>query len=133
MKLIVPVYIITIIVLGYSLHQEPGLKESIKKGSEIYADFCVNCHMDTGEGIPYTYPPLAKSDYLMNNRQAALHAVKYGLQGEITVNGVSYNSAMTSLGLEDEEIADVMNFIMNSWGNTQDKMVTEKEVGSIKK
>lgn len=133
MKLIVPLYLVLVVFLSVSLFQEPELKASIQRGSQIYADFCVTCHLDSGEGVAYTFPPLANSDYLKNNRKASIHAVKYGLQGEITVNGISYNSAMAPMGLEDEEIADVMNFIMNSWGNTQDKMVTEDEVGAIQK
>ena len=35
------------------------------------------------------------------------------------------------MGLEDEEIADVMNYVLNSWGNTDKKMVTKEEVESI--
>lgn len=133
MKIIVPIYFLIIIVLGVSLFQEPGLEESMERGKEIYADFCVTCHLDSGEGVPYTFPPLANSDYLAHNREASIHAVKFGLQGEIVVNGTTYNSAMSSMGLEDEEIADVMNFIMNSWGNTQKGMVTEAEVEAIEK
>ncbi len=38
---------------------------------------------------------------------------------------------MVPMGLSNEEIADVMNYVMNSWGNTQDKMVTETEVANI--
>lgn len=105
----------------------------MERGSEIYADFCVTCHLDNGKGVPYTFPPLANSDYLANSRSLAIHAVKYGLQGKIVVNGIAYNSTMDQLGLENQEIADVMNFIMNSWGNTQNKMVTKEEVSAIKK
>jgi len=133
MKWILPLYAITVFTLGFSLYQEPGLKESIEKGREIYADFCVNCHLDHGKGVAYTFPPLADSDYLKENRNASIHAVKFGLQGEIVVNGSTYNSAMSPMGLEDQEIADVLNYVMNSWGNTQDKMITEKEVNTIEK
>ena len=76
----------------------------------------------------YTFPPLAKSDYLANNREASIRGVKYGQRGEITVNGVVYDNTMMPLGLEDQEIADVMNFVMNSWGNSQEKPVTTEEV-----
>lgn len=133
MKLILPLFILTVFTLVVLLYQEPELKESIKRGSEIYSDFCVNCHMDDGKGVPYNFPPLAGSDYLTKNREASIHAVKFGLQGEIIVNGITYNNTMTSLGLRDEEITDVMNYVMNSWGNTQTKMVTEKEVSAIEK
>jgi mono/diheme cytochrome c family protein len=105
----------------------------MQRGSEIYSDFCVTCHLANGEGVAHVFPPLANSDYLANNRAASIKGVKYGQQGEIVVNGVTYNSAMAPLGLEDEEVADVMNFILNSWGNTSDKMVTTEEVSAIKK
>nr|MUH41091.1 cytochrome c [Zobellia laminariae] len=105
----------------------------MQRGSEIYADFCVTCHLEEGEGIIGTFPPLAKSDYLAQNRETSIRGVKYGLQGEITVNGVTYNNIMTPLGLEDDEIADVMNYIMNSWGNFSDKTVTIEEVEAIEK
>jgi len=105
----------------------------MQRGSEIYADFCVTCHLEKGEGVANTFPPLAESDYLIKNREASIRGVKYGQQGKIIVNGVTYNNAMAPLGLEDEEVADVMNFVMNSWGNTQDKMVTLEEVEAIKK
>jgi len=113
--------------------QETELSKSIVRGEEIYTDFCMQCHLPDGKGTPKVFPPLAGSDWLTNKRKESIHSLKYGLNGPITVNGESYNSAMTSLGLEDEEIADVMNYIMNSWGNTQKKMVTIEEVSAIKK
>lgn len=113
--------------------QESKLSESIARGREIYSDFCMQCHLSDGKGTPKVFPPLAGSDWLVNKRKESIHSIKYGLNGPIKVNGESYNSAMTPLGLEDEEIADVMNYIMNSWGNTQKKMVTVEEVASIEK
>ena len=73
------------------------------------------------------------SDFLMNYRTQSIRIVKYGRQGEIVVNGKTYNNLMEPLGLEDDEIADVMNYIMNSWENTQDKMVTPEEVTAVEK
>ncbi len=112
--------------------QEKELTESIARGKEVYSDFCMQCHLPDGKGTAKIFPPLAGSDWLVNKRKESIHSIKYGLNGPIEVNGENYNSAMTSLGLEDEEIMDVMNYIMNSWGNTQKKMVTLEEVQSIK-
>lgn len=133
MKTFFLTYIFTVIGLSIYLFQDPALEESIQRGGEIYADFCVTCHLEKGEGVANTFPPLAESDYLIKNREASIRGVKYGQQGEIVVNGVTYNNAMAPLGLEDEEVADVMNYVMNSWGNTQEKMVTLEEVESIQK
>lgn len=133
MKVLVPLYLILIGISSTTLYQDEEMKESMERGNEIYTDFCITCHLPKGEGVPYTFPPLAKSDYLMEKRESSIRAIKYGLQGEITVNGVTYNNAMASMGLEDEEVADVMNYISNSWGNTSDTIVTVEEVAEVKK
>ena len=133
MKYIFLTYLSVVTIMAVFLFQEPGLKESIERGREIYADFCVTCHLDSGEGVPYAFPPLANSNYLLQQREASIHAVKYGLQGKIMVNRTVYNSVMAAMGLEDDEIADVLNYVMNSWGNTQQEMITVDEVAAIEK
>ena len=131
MKNIIVFYFGSVICVSLFLFQDPELEASIERGSEIYEDFCVTCHKGNGEGVAHTYPPLAKSDFLMSNREKSIRGIKYGQQGELVVNGVTYNNAMDPLGLEDDEIADVMNFILNSWGNSSDDMVTDEEVTII--
>ena len=106
------------------------LEESMKRGKLIYEDFCVVCHMSAGEGVPGAFPPLAGSDYLLQKREASIHAIKYGQQGELVVNGVTYNNIMTPLYLSDEEVADVMNYVSNSWGNTAE-FVSIEEVQAV--
>ena len=118
---------------AYKTIQSKALKESIKRGNAVYSDFCISCHLPNGEGIQNIYPPLANSDYLKSNRRASIKGLKYGLKGEITVNGLQYNKYMPPMGLSADEIADVMNFSNHSWGNTYGKIVTVKEVSEIKK
>lgn len=113
------------------LAQESDLEKSTQNGREIYNDFCITCHLDNGQGVEGVFPPLAKSDYLINNRTKSIFGIKYGQTGEIIVNGSSYNNTMMSMGLEDQEIADVMNFITNSWGNKNDKIITVEEVSAV--
>ncbi len=133
MKVFFYIYLISICALSTILFQDTKLQESIKRGNEIYGDFCITCHLEKGEGVKNTFPPLANSDYLLNNRTESIAGVKYGQRGEIVVNGITYNSVMMPMGLEDEEIADVMNYILNSWGNKSDKIVTPEEVALILK
>jgi mono/diheme cytochrome c family protein len=111
--------------------QDPILKESMARGKVVYTNFCITCHLPNGKGIAKVFPPLAQSDYLMNKRTMSIKAIKYGQAGEIIVNGQKYNNVMSPLGLEDDEIADVMNYITNSWGNSNDKLITEREVSKI--
>ncbi len=131
MKLLLLTYLGVLVFLGSYLFQDDPLKASISRGKEIYTDFCVTCHLATGKGVKNTYPPLAQSDYLMNNRQQSIRGVKYGQRGEMVVNGVTYNNTMMPLGLTDEEVADVMNYVYNSWGNKNESMVTVEEVAGI--
>ncbi len=102
-------------------------------GKEIYADFCIQCHGANGKGDTKDFPPLDGSDWLTNKRNQSIAAVKFGQSGEILVNKMKYNNSMPAMGLSDQEVADVMNYIMTSWGNKQTKIVTEKEVTAIKK
>lgn len=133
MKKIVLLYILGIAISFGFFTQESPLQKSIRKGAEVYTDFCVTCHLPNGKGIPGAFPPLAQSDYLLKNRTNSIKAVKYGQSGSIIVNGKTYTSVMPSLGLTDEEVADVMNYILHSWNNPPAKIVTPKEVADVKK
>ena len=115
-----------------SQSQSKELKESIKRGNTVYSDFCVSCHLPNGNGVNKIYPPLANSDYLEANRYASIKGLKFGLKGKIKVNGIEYNKYMPPMGLSAEEIADVMNYMNHSWGNTFGKIVTVVEVSAIK-
>jgi mono/diheme cytochrome c family protein len=107
--------------------------ESYKRGKEIYTDFCITCHLANGKGIAGTFPPLDGSDWLTEKRLETIHAVKFGLQGPIEVNGEKYDMAMAPQGLTDKEVADVLNYVMNSWSNSNKKPVTPEEVKAVKK
>jgi mono/diheme cytochrome c family protein len=120
-------------IFAFLLCTQSDLEKSIKRGKDVYEDFCINCHLADGKGVNGIFPPLAKADFLLNKREESIRAVKFGQSGKITVNGVEYNSNMAPMGLTDEEVMDVMNYILNSWGNKTDKMVTMEEVNGIKK
>ncbi|TXE18984.1 cytochrome c [Psychroflexus gondwanensis] len=119
----------------FPITQEKDLKQSIKDGQGVYSGFCMRCHLSEGEGVEGIYPPLANSNWLAEKRMESIKSVKYGLNGEIEVNGKTYNNNMTSMGLTDREVADVMNYIMNSFGNEDRDLsqVTLKEVSKLSK
>lgn len=133
MKYLLSVYCIGVFSFLSYMQQEKPLKQSILDGEEIYQDFCLQCHLDNGKGVENAFPPLAKSDYLQNNIDSSIRGVKYGLRGEITVNGKTYNGVMVNQGLDEEEIADVMNYILNSWGNKAEGQITIAQVLEVQK
>lgn len=92
--------------------------ERIAQGEGVFKNNCMACHQEKGEGIPQTFPPLAKSDYLNKDKIRAIKTITGGLQGKVTVNGQEYNGVMPSWNLSDEDIADVMTYIYNSWSNS---------------
>ncbi|RZL20491.1 MAG: cytochrome c, partial [Pedobacter sp.] len=116
----------------YNVNTNPDLEKSIARGKELYKETCIACHGGKGDGVKGAIPPLAGADYLIKTPNKAIASIKYGLKGPIIVNGVSYNAMMPSPNLSDEEIADVMNYIRNSFGNKNTQLVTEKMVSAVK-
>ncbi|MBK9038664.1 MAG: nitrite reductase, copper-containing [Bdellovibrionales bacterium] len=93
------------------------LEDQIKFGRNIYQQNCAACHQADGKGIPGAFPPLASADYFNADWKRAIDVVKNGKTGAITVNGTPYNGVMPSLGLSEEDIANVLTFVSHSWGN----------------
>ena len=124
-------FIFLIILLSTSSLAQQSSGDSYMRGQMLYVDFCVRCHLPDGTGETGLIPPLANADFLQDI-QATVQSIKYGIHGPITVNGVIYNNTMAPMGLENVEIADVTNYILNSWGNTADMIVTEAYVRGIK-
>ena len=123
-----------LIIPFFSFSQNEKISDSRENGESLYQDFCLRCHMPNGKGVDGIFPPLAKSDFLFKQMEESIKAIKFGgIDGEIIVNGLKYNSKMEKIGLYDDEIADIMNYILNSWGNKYDKIITEEYVKSLKK
>ena len=133
MKFFIGIYFLGFSLITTQFFQEKTKSESIKSGAELYQDFCIQCHLGTGMGVSGVFPPLKNSDYLLENIEKSIAGIKYGLRGPITVNGEIYDGVMLNQGLEDEEIADLMNYILNSWGNSYDNQITTEQVQEIKK
>lgn len=89
----------------------------IRQGETVYRTKCKACHGMDGEGRGDNFPPVASSDYLNDDHNRAVITVINGLNGKITVNGKTYDSMMPSVTLSDGEVADVLTFLLNSFGN----------------
>ncbi|OOG72653.1 cytochrome c [Flavobacterium sp. A45] len=120
-------------LIPVKFQEKSNLQASINRGKDIYTDFCMQCHLATGKGDLVNFPPLDGSDWLTKKRKESIHAVKYGQTGVVIVKGKKFNNIMPALGLENQEVADVMNYIMNSWSNKQKKIVTVEEVKAVVK
>ena len=112
--------------------EESGAKaEQIARGAKIFTEKCVLCHQAAGQGAPPVYPPLAKSDWLTQNRQKTVKVLCEGLSGPIQVAGRAYNNMMPAQILNDIQVADVLTYVSNSWGNRLDAF-TSAEVAAAR-
>jgi mono/diheme cytochrome c family protein len=104
---------------------DPALAESIARGQLLYFANCSMCHGATGDGVKGAFPPLTNSDWLGAHRSGAIRALVSGLKEEITVNGQVYRGQMPPIMLDDAQAADVLTFVVNSWGNNGGRVTAE--------
>jgi nitrite reductase (NO-forming) len=109
-----------------------GMSERMSAGNAVYVQNCAACHQPDGKGLKNAFPPLAGSDFLMADKKRAIRVVLEGLAGKIEVNGSDYDGVMPALSLDDEDIANVLTYVRNSWGNKGDE-VSASEVGGLRK
>ena len=106
--------------------------EQMKRGEAVYAKTCIACHQPTGTGIAPVFPPLAGSEWVAMGPSIPVRNILHGMTGPVVVKGVTYNSMMPPVaGLSDADIADVVTYVRNSFGNTG-TAITEADVKAIK-
>jgi len=107
-------------------------EQRISAGGVLYNGTCSVCHQQDGEGLAGVFPPLANSDYLMADTRRAIEVVLNGLTGPVTVNGSDFNSVMPPMSqLNDDEIANILTFALNSWGN-EDGEISSDDVAAVR-
>lgn len=105
--------------------------ERIELGRRLFTSICAACHQPTGQGLPNVFPPLAGSDYLNADKNRAIQTVIFGRRGELVVNGQKFNNNMPSFPLTDQDIANALTFVYNSFGNSGLE-VTAEEVKALR-
>ena len=102
-------------------------------GREIFAKegYCMTCHQADGKGLPASgFPPLAGTKWVLGNEDRLIKAVLKGLIGPMELNGVNYAGQvpMTPYGglLNDREVAAVLTYVRNSFGNQASVIKPEK-------
>jgi mono/diheme cytochrome c family protein len=91
--------------------------ERIELGHRLFT-ICAACHQASGRGLPNLFPPLAGSDYLNADKKRAIKIIINGRQGEVVVNGVKFNNNMPAFPLSDQDVANVLTYVYNSFGNS---------------
>jgi glucose/arabinose dehydrogenase len=120
------VIVLSLALCVFAAHGADEKSALIAKGKLLYLQHCVICHQGSGQGTPGTFPPLAKSDYLMARPENGIRPIVEGLSGRITVNGSNYNNTMPPILLTDEQASAVLTFVGNAWGNASEPITAEQ-------
>jgi len=93
-------------------------EDGVALGASLYRQHCESCHRPNGEGVAGLYPPLVGTDWVTGSKDRLTAIALRGLSVPITVKGAVYEQEMpTFVVLDDEEIAAVLTFIRQEWGN----------------
>lgn len=97
-------------------------------GEEKYTQVCAVCHQANGLGVEGNFPPLANSEWMTGKPEVPIAIVLHGMQGEIVVNGKTYNGVMAAWGesMTDADIAAVVTHERSSWGNSASAVTAEQ-------
>lgn len=94
-----------------------ALKQGIASGKAVYGQYCVACHLPQGQGVQGLNPPLTKTSYVLGAPSRLIDIVLKGMSKQI-IDGESYSNVMPSMSyLSDKQIADVLTYVRNSFGN----------------
>src|SRR5574337_552425 len=108
------------------------LKNSVRRGQIVYAKVCLTCHQVDGSGVPYMNPPLIKTKWTLGPKTILIQQVLNGSSGKVEIDGDTFSNTMPPLKtLTDQQIADVLTYVRNSFGNKASR-VTVGEVKAVR-
>ena len=112
---------------------------SITAGKTVYMQSCMACHQITGQGVPGAFPTLAGTEFVNGDQRRLVAIVLKGIQGPIKVNGAVFATGMPNPELtfpilkDDKNVADVLNYVRNSFTNKNDAPITPEFVSKCRK
>lgn len=106
------------------------------RGAKVFRNQCAQCHQATGQGVAGVYPPLAESEWVVGNSEVLGRILINGLSGPIEVKGNTYNGNMPAFGpnglnLKAKDLAGVMTYIRQEWGNAEGDVTLEMAEGYL--
>ena len=111
-------------------HLEGAAAKSFLRGAGIYAReaHCGTCHQENGKGLPDSgFPPLDQTKWVNGDPERLIKLTLKGLHGPIEVKGRDYPGQVPMTPFEallnDREIADVLTYVRNSFGNKASTVV----------
>jgi mono/diheme cytochrome c family protein len=91
---------------------------SMERGKQVYLQVCLACHQVDAGGVQGMTPTLVKTTYVLGPKTPLIKIVLNGMTGAVTVNGDDFHNVMAPHSdLTDQQIADVLTYVRNSFGN----------------
>lgn len=104
----------------------------LTRGKEVYELNCLACHQADGGGVPRLNPPLIKTTYVLGAKPSLIEIVLKGSQGKVEIEGETFHNPMPAMPhLTDQQIADVLTYVRNSFGNKA-SAVSATEVKTVR-
>lgn len=109
-----------------------SLKASVARGQIVYTKICLTCHQVDGSGVPMMNPPLIKTKWVLGSKTVLIRQVLKGSVGTVEIDGDTFRNTMPPQPqLTDQQIADVLTYVRNSFGNKA-SIVSPAEVKAIR-
>ena len=102
-------------------------KSLFEIGQKIFSNQCAQCHQSNGQGVTGVYPPLVASNWVLGHQEVLARILINGMNGKVEVFGKTYNGNMPAFGpsglnLKPKQIAGVLTYIRQEWGNDSSEM-----------
>jgi cytochrome c oxidase subunit 2 len=114
------------------------LTASVANGQKHYVTSCGTCHQATGAGLPGAFPTLIGTEFVTGDPRRLTAIVLKGIGGPLKVNGTVYATGMPNpetmfpIMKDDKNVADILNYIRNSWGNKAESVITPEFVSKVR-
>jgi glucose/arabinose dehydrogenase len=128
----IPDYHESIVSEPEEIKEEEETDQAFLAGKDVYNMYCAACHMPNGKGAPGLNPPLIGTKYVLEDEERLIGIVLNGLNEPIEIQGEVYQNIMAPHSfLSNRQIADVLSYVRNSWGNKA-RAITEEEVAVVR-
>lgn len=141
MRKLVLLFCLSLPAFGFAQTKKPAakstaatvsIKQSITDGQVVYQKFCLTCHQVDGSGVPNLNPPLIQTKWVLGSKIILIQQVLKGSKGKVEIEGETFHNAMPAQAqLTDQQIADVLTYVRNSFGNKANR-VTPAEVKAVR-
>lgn len=101
-------------------------------GSVVYQTRCQNCHGSDGKGLAALIPALTDSVYLKANKNVLACLVRYGSKNPLSALGKTTDGQMAAVSIPPVEVAQVLTYVANSFGNKMGTITTQQVEDDLK-